>query len=72
MMIMTVIMSVVTWLRRLVAVLLPRKLGLNSKPVHMKIAAGKVALGKFIFSVLQRFPISAIPPVLHNYGFIEQ
>jgi hypothetical protein len=33
---------------------------------------GKVALGQFIVSVLQRFPISAIPPVPHTGGFIEQ
>jgi hypothetical protein len=72
MVIMTMIVSVVTWLRRKLAVPLPGLLGFNSRPVHMRIAMGKVALVQLIVSVLQVFPVSAIPPVLHTSGFIEQ
>jgi hypothetical protein len=71
-MIMTVNTSVVTWLRGQIAVLLPRMFGFYSRPFLVRIAIAKVVLGQLIGSVLQCFPISVVPTVLHNCGFIEQ
>jgi hypothetical protein len=55
----------VPWLRRLVAGLSPRRSGFDSGSVHVRFVVDKVALGQGFPPVLQFFPVSFIPPLLH-------
>jgi hypothetical protein len=55
----------VPWLRRLVAGLTPRRLGLDPGSVHVGFVLDKVALGQVFPRVLRFSSISFIPPVLH-------
>jgi hypothetical protein len=55
----------VTWLRQLVAGLLPRRRGYDPGLVNVGFVVDKVALGH-VFTRVHRFsPVNFIPPVLH-------
>jgi hypothetical protein len=56
----------VPWLRRLVAVLSPRRLGFDPGSVHVGFVVDSVALGHVFPLVLRFSPVSFIPPVLHD------
>ena len=67
------IISVVTWLRRLVAVFSPPMLGNNSVPVRMRTAMGIVEPGQSLLFSTSAFPYPCrISPILHTCGFIEK
>jgi hypothetical protein len=55
----------VPWLRRLVAGLLPRRLGFDSESVHVGFVVDKVTLGQVFPRILQFSPVHFVPPVLH-------
>jgi hypothetical protein len=55
----------VTWLRRLVGGLSPRKPGFDPGSVHVGFVVDKMALGQAFLRVLQFSAVNFIPPVLH-------
>ena len=55
----------VSWLRRLVAGLSPRRPGFDSGSVHVGFVVDKVSLGQVFPRVLRFFPVNSIPTVLH-------
>jgi len=62
----------VTWLRRLVDSILPRKAGFNSWSLRVRCVANKVAPVQVFLWALNFFPLSIILPVLNTqYSFIS-
>lgn len=58
------------WLRRPVVGLSSRRPGLNSRPVHVRVAVNNTALGQVYLSALQFSPPISIPPLLHTDPFV--
>jgi hypothetical protein len=56
----------VPWLRRLFTGLSPLRAGFDPGSVHVGFVVDKVALGQVFSRVLRVFPVSFIPPVLHD------
>jgi hypothetical protein len=54
-----------SWLRRLVACLLPRRPGFDPGSVHVGFVVDKVALGQVFPRVLRFSPVNITPLVLH-------
>jgi len=52
------------------AVLSPRRLGFNSRPVDVGFMVNGVILGHVSLLVLTFSTVSIIPPVLHDHSFI--
>jgi hypothetical protein len=57
--------KIVSWLRRLVAGLSPRRPGFDPGAVHVRFVGNKVALGQVFPRVLLFSPVNFITPVLH-------
>jgi hypothetical protein len=62
----------VPWLRRLVAVLSPQRPDFDSLSVHVGFVMFIMVLGRGFPSVLRYFPVSFIPPVLHDTEKLEK
>jgi hypothetical protein len=57
----------VSWLRRVVAALSPRRPGFDPRTVYVRFVVDTVALGRVFLPVLRFSPVSIIPPKLHTY-----
>ena len=57
-------LTAVPWLRRLVAGLSPRRVGVSSRPVAVRFLVDKVALVQVLLLVLRFFLVCTIPPGL--------
>jgi hypothetical protein len=57
----------VSWLRRLIAGLSPRRPGFATGSVHVGFLVGRVILMQLLLQVLPFLPVSIIPPGLHTH-----
>ena len=57
----------VTWLRRSVASLSPRRLVFDPRSVHVRFVVEKVSVGQVPVPVLLFPPVSTVPPLLHTH-----
>jgi hypothetical protein len=60
------VFKAVSWLRRLVAGLSPRRPVLDPGPVSLRFVMGRVALGQVLLPAAQFSPVIVGPPVLHT------
>jgi hypothetical protein len=58
------------WLRQLHVGLSPQRTRFSPSPVHVGFVENEVAMGPFIFPVLQFSPLSIILPVLHIHSSV--